>query len=151
MLLTVSFVCLAQPALTLSVTASQRPTGTVKTDSRILYHNGLVMTGPQDVYFIWYGCWDNTCGNNGDTTTQLIMTDFMSNVGASPYFQILTAYTNDAGQGPNGAAFFGGQVFDQYSRGLDSSRRYPGNHLRSDHQPSASAGSYRNLRSASFC
>ena len=119
LLLTVSFVWLAQPASAQTVTSSQRPTGIVKTDSRILFHNGLVMTGPQDVYFIWYGCWDNSCGNNGDTTTQLIMTDFMSNVGASPYFQILTAYTNDAGQGPNGAAFFGGQVFDQYSRGLE--------------------------------
>jgi hypothetical protein len=119
LLVAASFVWLAQPAAAQSMTASQRPTGTVKTDSRILYHNGLVMTGPQDVYFIWYGCWNNTCGNNGDTATQLIMTDFMSNVGATPYYEILTTYTNADGYGPSGAAFYGGSAFDQYSRGTE--------------------------------
>lgn len=119
LLVAASFGSLAPPASAQSITASQKPTDNVKADSRILYHNGPVYTGPVDVYFIWYGCWDNNCGNYGDTTTQLIMTDFMSNVGATPYFEILTAYTNAAGQGPNGAAYFGGQAFDQYSRGLE--------------------------------
>src|SRR6185436_3267984 len=85
LLLTASFVW-AQPALAQSANDSQRATGNGKTNSKILYHNGRVMTGPQDVYFIWYGCWDNTCGNNGDTTSQTILTDFMSNLGATPYF-----------------------------------------------------------------
>jgi hypothetical protein len=118
LVLTVSFVW-AQPALAQGANASQKATGNGKTNSRILYHNGYVMTGPQDVYFIWYGCWDNNCGNYGDTASQYILTDFMSNVGATPYFQILTNYTNYAGQGPNDVAFFGGQAFDQYSRGLE--------------------------------
>jgi len=119
LLLTVSFVWSAQPASAQSVTSSQRETGHVNTNTRILYHNGQVMVGPQDVYFIWYGCWDNTCGNNGDTTTQNILTDFMSNVGATPYYAILRTYSNSAGQIPSGAAYFGGQAFDQYSRGLE--------------------------------
>ncbi|HTG91720.1 MAG TPA: hypothetical protein VL866_03995, partial [Pyrinomonadaceae bacterium] len=119
LLLTVSFVWLAQPASAQSVTSTQGATGHVNTNTRILYHNGQVMTGPQDVYFIWYGCWDNTCGNNGDTTTQNILTDFMSNVGATPYYAILRTYPNSAGQIPNGVAYFGGQAFDQYSRGFE--------------------------------
>ena len=117
LLVAASFVWLAQPGSAQSVTSSQNAPGNGKTDSRILYHNGLVLTGPQDVYFIWYGCWDNTCGNNGDTNSRTILTDFMSNVGATPYYAILTAYTNADGYGPSGAAFYGGSAVDQYSRG----------------------------------
>jgi hypothetical protein len=68
LLLTVSFVWLAQPAL--AQTASQRPTGGAKTESRILYHDGPVMVGSSNVYLIWYGCWDNNCGLVGDVGTQ---------------------------------------------------------------------------------
>src|SRR5262249_38212986 len=49
--------------------------------SRILYHNGPVMAGASNVYLIWYGNWT---GN----TAQSIITDLLSNLGSSPYFQI---------------------------------------------------------------
>ena len=76
------------------------------------------MTGAQDVYFIWYGCWDDTCGN-GNTTTQTILTDFIQNVGGSPYFQINAMYPNIFGQTPSGALFYGGAAFDHYSHGME--------------------------------
>jgi len=119
LLLTVSFVSLAQPALAQTVTSSQKPTGTVKTDSRILYHDGPVMIGSSNVYLIWYGCWDNNCGLVGDVATQLILSDFAVSVGSSPYFQILPTYPNAYGQGPSGALLFGGSVVDQYSHGFE--------------------------------
>ena len=118
-LLTLTSTWLAQPTSAQTVSSSQKTTGRVNTDSKILYHNGLVLTGPVDVYFIWYGCWDNTCGNNGDLATQTILSDFMSNLGATPYFAILRGYPTAEGFTPSGAAFFGGAVYDHYSRGLE--------------------------------
>ena len=99
-LLAVCFVWVDGPAMAQSVTESQKPTGAggVKTDSRILYHNGLVLTGPADVYSIWYGCWDNNCGNYGDTAGQSIMTDF--NAMANTLAHVLsTTITNPYGSG----------------------------------------------------
>jgi len=119
LLLTVSFVWLAQPALAQTVTSSQRPTGSVKTDSRILYHDGAVMVGSSNVYLIWYGCWDNNCGLVGDVGTQSIVSDFAVSVGSSPYFQVLAGYPNWYGQGPSGALLFGGSVVDRYSHGFE--------------------------------
>jgi phosphate-induced protein 1 len=105
-----------------SVLAQNAPAGQtdkgVKTDSKMAYHNGPVMSGAADVYVIWYGCWDEICGN-GNTATQEIITDFLSNIGGSPYFQINAMYANGSGQAASGATFFGGQVYDQYSQGLE--------------------------------
>ena len=117
MLLTVLVVGLDRTAFAQTPTASQRPTDNVKTDSRMAYHGGPIMTGAVDVYFIWYGCWDNNCGLAGNTTIQSILTDFASGIGGSPYFQINRTYPNAAGQIPTGAVFYGGSVFDRYSRG----------------------------------
>lgn len=122
-LLTVTSVWLVQPTSAQTLSSGQKTTVHVNTDTKILYHNGLVMTGPADVYFIWYGCWDNTCGNNGDLATQTILSDFMSNIGATPYSAIWRGYPSGDGFIPSGAAFFGGSVFDQYSRGLELTTR----------------------------
>jgi hypothetical protein len=88
------------------------------TNSRITYHDGPIMTGTQDVYFVWYGCWDEIC-QNGNTTTQTILTDFVSNVGGSPYFQINAMYPNMFGLSPSGALLYGGAGFDHYSHGME--------------------------------
>ena len=92
-----------------------------KTESRILYHNGPIMSGAADVFFIWYGCWDDNCGFGGSTNTitQEILADFVSNVGGSPYFQINAMYENGSGQRPSGALFYSGSAFDRYSHGLE--------------------------------
>ena len=118
-LLAVSFLALELPALAQSATTDLRTTASVKTDNRILYHNGRVLTNVTDVYFVWYGCWDNTCGAAGDTTSQSIMMDFASNVGATPYFEIITTYPDGSGYTASGAVFLGGYVYDHYSRGTD--------------------------------
>src|SRR5262249_22479595 len=88
----------------------------VKTDTKILYHNGPIMTGAPDVYFIWYGTWDDSAAN---ISTQFILTDFLSNLGGSPYFQINAMYPNNIGGGPSGALFYSGAVIDRYSHGLE--------------------------------
>ena len=119
LLLTVLVVGLDRTALAQTPTASQRPQDNVNTSTKMLYHDGPIMTGAQDVYFIWYGCWDDTCGFRGDTTIQSILLDFMIYIGGSPYYQINRTYPNAAGQIPIGAVFYGGQVFDRYSRGLE--------------------------------
>src|SRR6185369_10712891 len=67
--------------------ASQGASKTVNTKAQITYHDGPLMYGTSAVYFLWYGCWDETC-RAGNTATQTIVSDFMSNLGGSPYFQI---------------------------------------------------------------
>jgi hypothetical protein len=83
--------------------------GPTKSDGRILYHNGPVLTGTQFVYPIWYGNWAI------DVYRQIVLTDFMSNLGASPYFKINTGYPNSAGQAPNGELTYAGGASDAYS------------------------------------
>ena len=39
-----------------------------KTTSKMLYHDGPVLTGGQNIYMIWYGCWNENCGLLGDTS-----------------------------------------------------------------------------------
>ena len=102
------------PAFAQEPLASQK--GQVRTDSKMSYHNGPIMTGVPDVYFIWYGTWDNNADN---TAVQFILTDFLSNVGGSPYFQINAMYPNGIGGAPSGALFYSGAVVDRYSHGLE--------------------------------
>ena len=91
-----------------------------KTGSRMEYHGGAVMAGPQDIYFIWYGCWTDDCGNLGSPTTTEVVTHFASNIGGSPYGQLLSLYTNAAGQAPLGALFYGGSAFQPtYTHGVE--------------------------------
>jgi len=104
--------------LSAQTTTAQKPTSTVKTNSRILYNGGYVLIGSANLYVIWYGCWDETC-RAGNTVTQSIARDFMFNVGSSPYMQINAMYPNSAGQAPSGAVLYGGESFDQYSHGLE--------------------------------
>ena len=118
-LLTVLVVGLDQTSLAQTPTASQRPSDNLNTNSRMLYHDGSVMVGDQDVYLIWYGCWDDSCGFRGNTTIQNIVRDFTASIGGSPYYQINRTYPNAVGQIPHGALFYGGEAFDRYSRGLE--------------------------------
>jgi hypothetical protein len=103
--------------------ASGALAATPRTDSKTMaYHDGFVMTGTQDTYFVWYGCWAQSgCGGaNGqynDQATVDILNDFMSRLGGSPYFQINAGYPNANGQHPSGGLIFGGGAVDRYSRG----------------------------------
>ena len=112
-MLVVALTICALPAFAQTAAAQK---GQVKTDSKIAYHNGPIMTGTPGVYFIWYGTWDDNAAN---IDTQQILTDFMSNLGGSPYFQINAMYPNGTGGAPSGALIYGGGVVDRYSHGLE--------------------------------
>jgi len=101
-----------------SGTGNNKPKGHLKTDFPITYHNGPIMHGAADIYFIWYGCWDEAC-RAGNTATQSILTNFMSNLGGSPYFQINAMYPGGSGGAPSGALLYGGEAVDRYSHGLE--------------------------------
>jgi len=45
--------------------------------------------------------------------------DFMSNIGATSYAQILSTYPDGDGRAPLGVMVYGGGAFDPYSRGLE--------------------------------
>lgn len=91
-----------------------------RTSSKMLYHDGPVLTGTQNVYVIWYGCWSDNCGSAGDTKIRQILADFLINIGNRPYIQINSTYPNGAGEAPSGALIYGGDATDPgYSHGLE--------------------------------
>lgn len=95
-----------------------------RTDKKIDYHGGPVITGTPGVYFVWYGCWGvsgcgGTLGQYNDAATMTILSDFVSNLGGSPYFQINAGYWGGSGHAPSGALIYGGSTVDRYSRGLN--------------------------------
>src|ERR1700758_5654214 len=75
--------------------------GAVATGNGINYHNGPVLH-TINVYYIWYGNW-----NGLDPTGPPILTDFASNDGGSPYFDINTTYADTTGNVPNAVTFAG--------------------------------------------
>jgi hypothetical protein len=96
--------------------SAQKGKGPDKTNSRILYHNGRVMTSTTNLYLIWYGCW--TCGLPGSSPdTRAMLTQFTWSLGGSPYAMINTTYPDQEGQSPSGGFIYGGAVEDRYSRG----------------------------------
>jgi phosphate-induced protein 1 len=111
-LLTLIAVC----ALAVTSVAAQNS----RTTSKMLYHDGPVLTGTQNLYVIWYGCWNNNCGPLGDQNTRELMTWFLSSIGNTPYIQINSTYPDTTGQAPTGALIYGGDAFDAtYSHGLE--------------------------------
>lgn len=68
----------------------------VRTNTRIRYHNGPVLSGTTPVYLIFYGCWN--CGFPGSSyDTQAVLADFTANLGLSPYFLINAGYPDSTG------------------------------------------------------
>src|SRR5215510_3097385 len=121
-LLAISLFAFAPSVFAQELASRQIATATTpnaKTNSRILYHDGLVLVGTTDVYVIWYGCWDNNCGTAGDSTARSIVIDFLCNIGGTPYLSLLRGYPNASGQIPSGALFFGHEIVDAYSHGTE--------------------------------
>src|ERR1051326_4841568 len=88
--------------------------------SKMLYHNGPVLPGSQNIYMLYYGCWTNNCGSLGDTNTQELLTEFSIYLGNSPYAQINATYTDGSGEPAASSFIFGGFVVDgSYSHGTD--------------------------------
>lgn len=94
-----------------------------RTNGKMLYHGGPVLTGARNLYYIFYGCWEDTCGNGADTATINLLSDFAANIGGSPYMQINSTYPDANGQTPSGYFIFGGVVFDNtFSHGVELTR-----------------------------
>ncbi|MFL6466960.1 MAG: hypothetical protein ACJ72Z_03285 [Pyrinomonadaceae bacterium] len=103
-------------------TVAQGPRSSVKTNTKIMYHNGPVVAGASNIYLVWYGCWrtEVVCGNMGSPSIQFVLSDFASHLGSSPYFQINSTYPNADGQAPSGGLLYGGSgVEPVYSHGND--------------------------------
>ena len=91
-----------------------------KTTSKMVYHNGPVLTGSHNLYVIWYGCWNNNCGLAGDTTTMNVIESLLIYIGNTPYMQINSTYPDSSGQAPIGSFIYGGAIVDSsYSHGVD--------------------------------
>ncbi|HEX3253242.1 MAG TPA: hypothetical protein VHS05_27620 [Pyrinomonadaceae bacterium] len=91
-----------------------------KLTSKMLYHDGPVLTGIRNFYVIYYGCWTDNCGLAGDSKTTRVLTDFFVSIGNSRYAQINSTYTDALGQPAASAFIYGGEVYDSsYSHGPD--------------------------------
>jgi Phosphate-induced protein 1 conserved region len=97
--------------------SAQTGSRTLKTASRIVYHDGQVMTGTSNVYFIWYGCW--TCGFPGSNDdTILRVGEFVATLGNTAYARILRTYPDGNGAAPSGGFVYSGEAYDAtYSHG----------------------------------
>jgi hypothetical protein len=82
--------------------------------SIIKYHGGPVILGTVNVYYIWYGNWSSN-------TATTILSDFASNIGGSPYFNINTTYFNASNTHVTNAVHLAGSTTDSYSQGTSLS------------------------------
>src|SRR5262249_56828537 len=84
-LIVVSLALSAASASAQNGAFSQSANGAGKTDSRMLYHGGPVLTGGQNVYFIFYGCWTSPCGSADYATTITLLCGFITPVLHTPF------------------------------------------------------------------
>ena len=96
------------------------PISTGTTGTKMIYHDGPVVTDTPYVFLIWYGCWSASCGNPDGEAAQSILTDLVSSLGSTPYFQINSTYPNGSGVAPNGNLLYAASEADPlYSFGRD--------------------------------
>jgi hypothetical protein len=79
----------------------------------INYHNGPVMLGTVNMYYIWYGDWS---GNDAVD----ILSDLAESIGGSPWYNINTTYYSGSGRQlkhVSNSVAFKGSTTDDYSRG----------------------------------
>jgi hypothetical protein len=118
-LLLVSFFASEGQAVAQSMTPIKQETLSDENPLRIAYHGEWIITFTPDVFFIWYGCWDDNCGQAGDSNTRLILEDYIENLGGTPYFQMNAFYPDYSGHTPSGALLHAGSIGDRYSHGTD--------------------------------
>ena len=97
---------------------AQAPHSSAKTNARVIYHDGQVTTFT-NVYLIWYGCWSESCGNTGSTATKQIVTDFVTSLGATPYFKINQTYPDSSGQTLSFLNYARTETDPNYLRGVE--------------------------------
>jgi len=90
--------------------ARQRMSGAPsQATNAIMYHNGPLMLGTVNLYFIFYGSW-------GPKQTALLE-NWGQNIGGSPYFNINTTYSDWAGRYISNSVVLAGTMRDSYSLG----------------------------------
>jgi hypothetical protein len=100
--------------------AAQGPNAPSKSTSKMLYHDGPILPGSRNLYFLFYGCWVDTCGLAGDWETTRVVGDFATSIGNSPYMQINSGDPGSNGQAPTGSFIYGGALVDNsYSHGVE--------------------------------
>jgi hypothetical protein len=93
------------------VSGMARGTGTTtKYTNGISYHNGPLILGTTNVYYIWYGNWS---GN----TAPAILNNLASSIGGSPYYAINTTYYDAKKRYVTNAVQYMGASTDNYSQG----------------------------------
>jgi hypothetical protein len=81
------------------------------------YHGGPLLLGTPNVYYIWYGNW-NQAGTDNNAAGQSILTDLANNIGGSPYYNILTTYyQGSASTSATGLAHYAGSTSVAYPYG----------------------------------
>jgi len=109
-------VAIASTVLLFAISAmAQRGNTHVKTDTRILYHDGPLMLGASNIYLIWYGNW--TTAN--DSYARTVIRDLVLNLGGSTYFEINAGYPDLNGNSSNGGLIYTAEFNDPYSKGAD--------------------------------
>ncbi|PYQ63313.1 MAG: hypothetical protein DMF53_10500 [Acidobacteria bacterium] len=79
----------------------------------INYHNGPVMLGTVNIYYIWYGDW------SGNSAVD-ILSDLAGSIGGTPWYNINTSYYSGSGRQlkhVSNSVAFQGSTTDDYSRG----------------------------------
>lgn len=100
--------------LTITVAAQ-----TSKTTSKMLYHDGPVLHGTQNLYLIWYGCWTDNCGLAGDTKTIGVINGFVASIGSTPYMNINSTYSDGSGPATHSLVYAGSVVDPSYAHGSE--------------------------------
>lgn len=100
-----------------TLTATTITAQTLKTNSKMLYHDGPVLHFGQNVYVIWYGDWPGGTIENGRAIQ--VVGEFIATVGNTPYLKINSTYADWSGPATAGL-IWAGEVFDSsYAHGSE--------------------------------
>ncbi len=86
-------------------------TGSIGPVTPLITNHGGPVIGTPNIYFIWYGNWNQSDGSDTPAGQQ-ILRDFANNIGTSSYFAINSSYP-----GVSGNASFKQEATDNYSQG----------------------------------
>src|SRR5450631_372313 len=86
------------------------PAGSINNAGPILltYNGGTVILGQTHIYYIWYGDW------SGDVNAAPILNAFAHNLVGSPYYNILTQYSQTPGGNISNAVVLSGSTTSTY-------------------------------------
>ncbi len=96
-----------------AITPTRHNAGPHMMGGGIVYHGGPLLTAGPTAYFIWYGSWT--------ASSKSIVTNFITNEGGTPYFNINSTYYNGSGQHVTNHVVLGGSTTDNYSQGTSLS------------------------------